>query len=127
MPFLYQNTFMFYPLAICTGGCAHGGTCISPERCQCRPGWKGSKCRSGENYATLLLPQQRVSDFSLVQSPTKKAVRRQTVPQETIPKQSRQSNILSQSLSHGVQHTIAWHTALQYQNNSHNTKPFHAV
>ena len=38
-----------YFKAICTGqpGCANGGTCISPERCRCMPGWKGAKCRTG--------------------------------------------------------------------------------
>ena len=36
-------------IAICTGspGCANGGTCISPQRCRCMPGWQGAKCRTG--------------------------------------------------------------------------------
>ena len=36
-------------IAICSGspGCANGGTCISPERCRCMPGWQGAKCRTG--------------------------------------------------------------------------------
>ncbi|XP_077296655.1 protein kinase C-binding protein NELL2-like [Arctopsyche grandis] len=29
---------------ICTGGCLNGGTCQSPDRCECRPGFTGQHC-----------------------------------------------------------------------------------
>ena len=33
--------------AVCSGGCANGGTCIDPEECQCVEGWTGTTCENG--------------------------------------------------------------------------------
>lgn len=33
--------------ALCTEECAHG-RCVSPDTCQCEPGWGGLDCSSGE-------------------------------------------------------------------------------
>lgn len=38
--------------ALCTEECVHG-RCVSPDTCQCEPGWGGLDCSSGE--CTLLL------------------------------------------------------------------------
>ena len=48
LPLILISALSYFK-AICTGqpGCANGGTCISPERCRCMPGWKGAKCRTG--------------------------------------------------------------------------------
>lgn len=42
-------------LALCTEECVHG-RCVSPDTCQCEPGWGGLDCSSGE--CTLLLNLQ---------------------------------------------------------------------
>ena len=39
--------YFFCDTAICTPRCANGGTCTSPNRCSCRPGWTGSRCTIG--------------------------------------------------------------------------------
>eukprot|EP00057_Strongylocentrotus_purpuratus_P011427 XP_011665901.1 PREDICTED: hedgehog-interacting protein-like [Strongylocentrotus purpuratus] len=31
--------------AICTLGCANGGTCVAPEQCACPAGFQGSRCQ----------------------------------------------------------------------------------
>lgn len=36
--------------ALCTEECAHG-RCVSPDTCQCEPGWGGLDCSSGESKA----------------------------------------------------------------------------
>lgn len=33
--------------ALCTEECVHG-RCVSPDTCQCEPGWGGLDCSSGE-------------------------------------------------------------------------------
>lgn len=43
--------FRLFLLALCTEECAHG-RCVSPDTCQCEPGWGGLDCSSGE-YAVL--------------------------------------------------------------------------
>ena len=57
LSFLFDSSIHSYLLiilscviAICTDGCHNGGTCVSPETCRCKSGWRGSKCRTGENY-----------------------------------------------------------------------------
>ena len=49
LPLLLISALSYFK-AICTGqpACANGGTCISPERCRCMPGWRGAKCRTGK-------------------------------------------------------------------------------
>lgn len=37
--------------ALCTDECAHG-RCVSPDTCQCEPGWGGLDCSSGEYMRT---------------------------------------------------------------------------
>lgn len=44
--------------ALCTEECVHG-RCVSPDTCQCEPGWGGLDCSSGE--CTLLLNLQFVT------------------------------------------------------------------
>ena len=34
--------------AVCSPGCANGGTCTAPNRCSCRTGWTGSTCATGK-------------------------------------------------------------------------------
>lgn len=44
--------------ALCTEECVHG-RCVSPDTCQCEPGWGGLDCSSGE--CTSLLNLQLVT------------------------------------------------------------------
>lgn len=44
--------------ALCTEECVHG-RCVSPDTCQCEPGWGGLDCSSGES--TLLLNQHLIT------------------------------------------------------------------
>ena len=48
------NLFPFFLLAICVGGCNNGGTCVSPNTCECRAGWTGSRCGTGKQYIPFL-------------------------------------------------------------------------
>ena len=41
---MYSSTFSFFSLAICEGECWNGGTCVSPGKCECRPGFTGQHC-----------------------------------------------------------------------------------
>lgn len=41
-------------LALCTEECVHG-RCVSPDTCQCEPGWGGLDCSSGEGTFLLIL------------------------------------------------------------------------
>ena len=38
----------FLILAICTGDCSNGGTCVAPETCDCQDGWSGNSCSDGQ-------------------------------------------------------------------------------
>ena len=33
--------------AVCSPGCRNGGSCVSPNRCQCLSAWTGGYCQSG--------------------------------------------------------------------------------
>ncbi|MEQ2274846.1 Multiple epidermal growth factor-like domains protein 11 [Xenotaenia resolanae] len=44
-PGFYETADLCVPL--CTEECVHG-RCISPDTCQCEPGWGGLDCSSGE-------------------------------------------------------------------------------
>lgn len=53
--------FLFFSLlAQCTEECAHG-RCVSPDTCQCEPGWGGLDCSSGEFTLSLTLRAQFTS------------------------------------------------------------------
>lgn len=46
----------FDSLAICKNACRNGGTCSSPDVCQCATGWTGSLCETCKyNYFSVLL------------------------------------------------------------------------
>lgn len=47
-------------IARCTEECAHG-RCVSPDTCQCEPGWGGLDCSSGEFTLSLTLRAQFTS------------------------------------------------------------------
>lgn len=47
-------------IAQCTEECAHG-RCVSPDTCQCEPGWGGLDCSSGEFTLSLTLRAQFTS------------------------------------------------------------------
>lgn len=42
--------------ALCTEECVHG-RCVSPDTCQCEPGWGGLDCSSGECTFTSKLKE----------------------------------------------------------------------
>ena len=48
-------------IAVCSGGCANGGTCIAPEVCACELGWTGPTCEEG-NKSNIIAPRM----FSLL-------------------------------------------------------------
>ncbi|XP_031425689.1 multiple epidermal growth factor-like domains protein 11 [Clupea harengus] len=50
-PGYYESGDLCVPL--CTAECAHG-RCVSPDTCQCEPGWGGLDCSSGEWRDTLM-------------------------------------------------------------------------
>ena len=41
-------------IAICTGGCLNGGTCVLAEKCDCSKGWSGQNCELG-NFIVIVL------------------------------------------------------------------------
>ena len=45
--FLFMLTFII-PIAYCDGHCLNGGTCISPNFCNCTSGWTGNNCEIGK-------------------------------------------------------------------------------
>lgn len=45
--------------ALCTEECVHG-RCVSPDTCQCEPGWGGLDCSSGECTSTPSKPHHRL-------------------------------------------------------------------
>lgn len=36
-----------YIAAVCSPGCRNGGSCASPNRCNCPSGWTGGYCQTG--------------------------------------------------------------------------------
>lgn len=54
------STFSLSLIALCTEECAHG-RCVSPDTCQCEPGWGGLDCSSGEFTLSLTLRAQFTS------------------------------------------------------------------
>ena len=38
---------IYYVVAVCPQGCYNGGSCVSPGRCSCAPGWSGDDCKTG--------------------------------------------------------------------------------
>ena len=43
------------PPAKCAPECENGGTCTSPNRCQCASGWSGSRCQTGKTDSNLVI------------------------------------------------------------------------
>ena len=41
-------------IAICTGGCLNGGTCVLAEKCDCSKGWSGHNCELGNSLVIVL-------------------------------------------------------------------------
>lgn len=37
-----------FSLAICILPCLNGGRCVAPYKCDCPPGWTGSRCHTGK-------------------------------------------------------------------------------
>lgn len=59
--FCLSTQLLIVPLcvpALCTEECVHG-RCVSPDTCQCEPGWGGLDCSSGE--CSSLVNQQLVT------------------------------------------------------------------
>ncbi len=54
------SSCFFSLIARCTEECAHG-RCVSPDTCQCEPGWGGLDCSSGEFTLSLTLRAQFTS------------------------------------------------------------------
>ena len=46
---------MLYSSAVCSPTCANGGTCVSPNTCDCPSGWTGSTCSQRELYILFSL------------------------------------------------------------------------
>ena len=42
---------------ICVGGCNNGGTCVSPNTCECRAGWTGSRCGTDVDECKTVMNQ----------------------------------------------------------------------
>lgn len=66
-PLYLKHCFLFLCLSVlwsliarCTEECAHG-RCVSPDTCQCEPGWGGLDCSSGEFTLSLTLRAQFTS------------------------------------------------------------------
>ncbi|AWP01064.1 putative multiple epidermal growth factor-like domains protein 11-like, partial [Scophthalmus maximus] len=55
-PGFYESGDLCVPL--CTDECAHG-RCVSPDTCQCEPGWGGLDCSSGDNTSAQYLRFRR--------------------------------------------------------------------
>ena len=47
---MYNTSSLFYssPPAVCAPDCMNGGTCTSPNMCQCGDGWSGDHCQTCE-------------------------------------------------------------------------------
>ena len=41
-----MTTVLF--VAICDHSCEHEGTCVGPNKCECREGWTGQFCQTGK-------------------------------------------------------------------------------
>lgn len=65
------------PLALCTEECDHG-RCVSPDTCQCEPGWGGLDCSSGELYHTLLTNSQTAEEGAQTLQPNTTLLRHYT-------------------------------------------------
>lgn len=63
-------------LALCTEECDHG-RCVSPDTCQCEPGWGGLDCSSGE-YHTLLTNSQTAEEGGQTLQPNTTLLRHYT-------------------------------------------------
>ena len=37
-------------LALCSPGCENGGTCTTPDTCDCLDGYSGDRCQNGTFY-----------------------------------------------------------------------------
>ena len=46
--------FVFSCIAVCSRSCLNGGTCHSPEQCECSPGWTGASCSQGETKHCII-------------------------------------------------------------------------
>ena len=49
------SIIVLYSSAVCSSPCANGGTCVSPNTCDCRSGWTGSTCSQRELYIPFSL------------------------------------------------------------------------
>ncbi|KAG7283736.1 hypothetical protein CRUP_034360 [Coryphaenoides rupestris] len=58
-PGFYESGDLCVPL--CTEECAHG-RCVSPDTCQCEPGWGGLDCSSGQD--TMIQEGPKMNLFS---------------------------------------------------------------
>lgn len=83
-------------IALCTEECAHG-RCVSPDTCQCEPGWGGLDCSSGEFTLSLTLRAQFTSlrpsgsqcnVCSLLQRPQSACWSSQSITEKTAQKES---------------------------------------
>ena len=69
--FSYLQNILDLCLAICASSCLNGGSCCSPNTCQCRPGYEGDQCQTRKfslknNYlgATAIMAKVNVKDRS---------------------------------------------------------------
>lgn len=69
--------FPFRLLALCTDECDHG-RCVSPDTCQCEPGWGGLDCSSGELYHTFLTNSQTAEEGAQTPQPNTTLLRHYT-------------------------------------------------
>lgn len=42
--------YYYYCAAVCSPSCRNGGSCVSPNRCNCRSTWTGGYCQVGKSY-----------------------------------------------------------------------------
>lgn len=59
---LKYKTFLILFIGICNPTCQHGGICVAPQLCKCKPGYYGDQCEKGDDLNSLYESTLQLAD-----------------------------------------------------------------
>lgn len=69
---LKYKTFLILFIGICNPTCQHGGICVAPQLCKCKPGYYGDQCEKGLhfilNFSLVLIKLMYINQSIIIMS-----------------------------------------------------------